>query len=319
ILSFSQKMNGISVHGEKFKPEFENFKHFKTSNANWVSVQAFCFIKSDTSGVDFNRQNYWYSQTLKGITTYIRNAKKNKFKVFLKPHTISQFGNVWSGNFNCTKEKDWKKLETTYSTYILTLAKIAKKEKVEAMAIGVEIQNFFAKRKSFVLKLIKDIRKVYNGKLTYCANWDEYNQVKFWKELDFIGIDSYFTISNEKTPSVETCSKNLKPINAALAKLAKKVNKKIVFTEFGFQSRDYTGYQPWNWEGNKKSFVNMTAQANSYQAVFETFWSESWFMGGFSWKWHLDYSKSGGYFDNSYTPQNKPAEKVISNYYSMFS
>lgn len=317
-ISFSQKMNGISVNGEKFKPNFNNFSYLTKSNANWVSVQAFCFVKSPTSGVDFDRKKFWYSQTLEGIKTYIKTAKKNRFKVFLKPHTITEYGKVWSGNFNYATEQDWKVLETTYKTYILTLAKIAQDHQVEAMSIGVEVQNFFTKRKQFVSQLIQDVRKVFKGKITYCANWDEFDSISFWKELDFIGIDSYFTISQEVTPTVSQCIKNLNPIKKQLSSLSRKVNKKIVFTEFGFQSRNYAGHNPWNWEGNKRTIVNMKGQANAYQAVFDTFWKENWFLGGFSWKWHLDYAKSGGYFDNTFTPQNKPAESVISRVYSLY-
>ncbi|MDA9262413.1 glycoside hydrolase [bacterium] len=309
-------MNGISVHGVKYKPNFENYSYLaKSSNANWASVQAFCFVKSPTSGVDFNRKDYWYSQTIEGIKLYIKNAKKQNLKVFLKPHTITQYANVWSGTFGCTTEKDWKKLELTYAKYILTLAEIAQENKVEAMSIGVEIDHFISKRKKFFNLLIKYVRIVYKGQLTYCANWDGINKVDFWKQLDFIGIDSYFTLSTEKTPKLSDCKSQLKTIKNMLKSVSKGYNKKIVFTEFGFQSRDYSGLNPWSWEKNKQTPVNLKAQSVCYQAVLETFWGEDWFLGGFSWKWHLDYSKSGGNYDNSYTPQNKPAEKTISDFY----
>ena len=49
--SFGQKMNGISVNGEKYAPDFSNFSYLKKTNANWVSVQSFGFIKSTTSGL----------------------------------------------------------------------------------------------------------------------------------------------------------------------------------------------------------------------------------------------------------------------------
>ncbi|MEN8927640.1 MAG: glycoside hydrolase [Flavobacteriales bacterium] len=316
--TYSQKMNGISVNGEQYKPNFEGFSHLANSNANWVSVQAFCFVNSPSSGVDFNRQNFWYSQTTEGIKMYIKNAKKYNFKVFLKPHTITQYEGVWSGTFGCTNKKDWKNLEETYSKYILNLAKIAQDYNVEAFSIGVEIDNFIYKRKSYFTSLINSVREIYKGKITYCANWDGIAKIPFWNQLDFIGIDSYFTISKEKTPNLADCKKKLKPIKSMLYSLSRRHKKKIVFTEFGFQSRDYTGFNPWSWEKNKQTPTNLRAQEISYKAILETFWKEDWFLGGFSWKWHLDYSKSGGNYDNSYTPQNKPAEKVISDFYLKF-
>jgi hypothetical protein len=315
---FSQKMNGISVHGEKYKPDFEGFSNLSNSNANWVSIQAFCFVNSPSSGVDYNRKNFWYSQTTEGIKSYIRNAKEHNFKVFLKPHTLTQYENVWSGTFGCTNEKDWKNLEKTYAKYILNLARIAQDYKVEAMSIGVEIDHFISTRKSFFNLLIKSVRSIYKGKITYCANWDGINKISVWNQLDFIGIDSYFTISTDKTPLLSTCKNQLRSIKSMLNSLSKRYKKKIVFTEFGFQSREYAGYNPWSWEKNKRTKANMKAQETCYRAVLETFWNEDWFLGGFSWKWHLDYSRSGGNQDNSYTPQNKPAENIISNHYLKF-
>ncbi len=51
-----------------------------------------------------------------------------------------------------------------------------------------------------------ELREVYNGQLTYAANWDEYKRIPFWEDLDFIGVDAYFPVSEEKTPSIEQAS-----------------------------------------------------------------------------------------------------------------
>ena len=61
--------------------------------------------------------------------------------------------------------------------------------------------------------------------------------------------------------------------------------------------------------------VNLEAQADATQVIFDEFWKEDWFAGGFVWKWFIHHSNSGGEKDNRFTPQNKPAEKVIRNFY----
>ena len=55
----------------------------------------------------------------------------------------------------------------------------------------------------------------------------------------------------------------------------------------------------------------MDAQKNAYTALYQVFWNEPWFDGGFLWKWYPDYPNSGGPNNNRFTPQNKPVEQII--------
>jgi hypothetical protein len=61
--------------------------------------------------------------------------------------------------------------------------------KMELFCFGTELGNAIAKRPQYWSQLIVKIRK-YTGKLTYAANWDDFDKVPFWKELDYIGIDA---------------------------------------------------------------------------------------------------------------------------------
>jgi hypothetical protein len=45
------------------------------------------------------------------------------------------------------------------------------------------------------------------GKLTYAANWDKYDQVSFWDELDFIEIQAYFPLTAQTSPTAEEIKK----------------------------------------------------------------------------------------------------------------
>ena len=59
-------------------------------------------------------------------------------------------------------------------------------------------------QKSWV-ELIEKVRTVYSGKLTYAANYDNYQDVGFWNHLDFIGINAYFPLRNptDKLPPAD--------------------------------------------------------------------------------------------------------------------
>jgi hypothetical protein len=63
--------------------------------------------------------------------------------------------------------------------------------------------------------------------------------------------------------------------------------------------------------------VNLEAQTNTTQALFETFWKEDWFAGGFIWKWFHNHSDVGGLDNFMFTPQNKPIEALIRKQYSL--
>jgi hypothetical protein len=64
--------------------------------------------------------------------------------------------------------------------------------------------------------------------------------------------------------------------------------------------------------------VNFEAQKNTTQALLETFWNEDWFAGGFVWKWFHHHERSGGENDSQFTPQNKPAEAILKDWYSKY-
>jgi hypothetical protein len=176
------------------------------------------------------------------------------------------------------------------------------------------LEQFVENRPDYWKGLIKRIRGVYNGKLTYAANWDEYTRTTFWEELDFIGIDAYFPLSDEKTPSVEQLKEGWQPWKEKIATLSKSKEKPVLFTEFGYRSMDFTAKKPWLVDRNDES-VNLEAQVNAKKAIFSEFWTEDWFAGGYVWKWFINHEKSGGDKDNRFTPQNKPAQQVISDVY----
>ena len=52
------------------------------------------------------------------------------------------------------------------------------------------------------------------------------------------------------------------------------------------------------------SVVNLEAQSNTMQVLFEEFWNEDWFAGGFLWKWFHNYNDAGGENDSQFTPQS---------------
>ena len=308
------KINGVSFVASREEAKQEHVDEVLLVNANHAAVMPFGFIRDINSPeIIHNTDRQWFGETKGGAKQYIELLQKNGVQVMVKPQIW-----IWRGEFTGTlkmnTEEEWKILEKSYDDFIITYAKLAEETKADILCIGTELEQFVKNRPGYWKNLVKEIREVYKGKLTYAANWDEYPRTTFWEDLDYIGIDAYFPLSEEKTPSVEQLKKGWQPWKNKIAALSKEKNKPVLFTEFGYRSMDYNAKKPWLVDRNDDA-VNLQAQSNAKKAIFSEFWTEDWFAGGYVWKWFINHEKSGGIEDNRFTPQNKPAQKIITEYY----
>ena len=312
----NKKINGVSFVSSRDSINTTHTQPVKKASANYVALMPFGFIKNLKSpNVAFNGKRQWYGETGKGLRQYANEFKKEHIKLMIKPQ-IWVWGGAYTGHIVMNSEEEWEILENSYKTFIITYAKIAEELDADIFCIGTELEQFVSKRPGYWKELIQKIRKVYSGKITYAANWDEFKRTPFWDKLDYIGIDAYFPVSDSKTPTVEDCLEGLKAHKQVVYNLSKKNDKPVLFTEFGYRSVDYAGKEPWKSDRSMIE-VNLEAQTNTTRALFKTFWKEDWFAGGFVWKWFHNYENSGGEENSRFTPQNKPVEAIIKEQYSL--
>ncbi len=310
----NQKINGVSFVASREEATQSHVDQVKEVHANHAAVMPFGFMRDlNSPEIIHNTDRQWFGETKLGAKQYIEILHKNGIKVMVKPHIWIRRGE-FTGTMAMNSEEDWKSLEKSYESFILTYAELAQETNAELLCIGTELERFVAQRPVFWKKLIHKIRAVYSGKLTYAANWDEYSRTSFWEDLDYIGIDAYFPLGEEKTPTLAQLKEGWKRWKSKIADLSKEKNKPVLFTEFGYRSMDFTAKKPWEVERHQEK-VNHDGQVNAQRAIFEEFWSEKWFAGGYVWKWFINHEEAGGMDDNRFTPQNKPAEKVIAEFF----
>lgn len=311
------KINGVSFVASREEVVQSQVEELLKLNANSAAVMPFGFMRETAHPeIIFDTERQWFGETKKGAKQYIELLQKNGISVMLKPQIW-----VWKGEFTGTitmqTEAQWKILEDAYDGFILSYAQLAEETKVPIFCIGTELEKFVTNRPEYWQRLIGKVRKVYNGKLTYAANWDEYKRTPFWKELDYIGIDAYFPLSESRTPTVEELRAAWQPWKSKILEVSTKNDRPVLFTEFGYRSMHYTAKKPWLVDRNEEG-VDLEGQVNAKKAIFQEFWSEDWFAGGYVWKWFIRHENSGGESDNRFTPQNKPAQKIIENHYKSF-
>ena len=289
----------------------ETFNSVVNINANAVSIIPYAFISSTSSTVLFNSPNQWWGEKDEGIIALTNHAKSHHLKVMMKPQ-VWIWGGSYTGDYEPASEAEWVNLENSYYDYILHYVDIADSLNCELFCVGTEWKKFHQMRPTFWSNLIDSTKSHFKGELTYAGNWDSYNTFTHWNKLDYIGIDAYFPVSDKITPTVAEYKAGWKTTAESIKNYGAQLNKPIIFTEYGYRSVDKCGAEPWSISNTGN--VNLVAQDNAYKALFEVFWAEDWFEGGFLWKWKAFHSTSGGESNTAFTTTEQTCRTNNKNY-----
>ncbi len=239
------------------------------------------------------------------------DAKSKGLSVMIKPHLWLRHGD-YTGSLSFEEESKQEEWNASYQKYLLLYARMAEELEVEMLCIGTELCSQVEENPDYWKSLITKIRSVYSGKLTYAANWDCYAHFSFWSELDYIGIDGYFPVAaqiEDKNNPNRSPWDQWKP---GMELLSDSVSRPILFTEYGYRS--YSGSLAEPWINDRVKTADYDDQFKGYTELYDALWDESWFAGGFLWKWHckghLDGDRS-----TDFTPQDKPVMEVIRKVY----
>ncbi|MEW5758274.1 MAG: discoidin domain-containing protein [Candidatus Omnitrophota bacterium] len=241
----------------------------------------------------------------------INKAHSLGLKVMLKPHVDVKEGD-WRGDIIPSSE--WFK---SYTDFIMKYAKISQDYNVELYCIGTELLNTTVTGQWDLnwRALIKAIKDVYKGKITYAANWNEYSNVNFWDEVDFIGIDAYFPLTSKNNPTKEELVIAWKNYADSLDAWLKKKNLTlpIIFSEIGYSSCDGTNKQPYyDFKSYGLDKVDQDEQADCLDAMLIVLKDRQWFRGMYWWQ----YFPTERYNPLGWIINGKKAEGVLFDWYS---
>lgn len=309
------KVNGLTMVAPPEPFPADPMHDVKQSGANWIAVVPYAFTRTGTPSVRYQEEGWqWWGERPAGVRETIRLAHDAGVRVMLKPQVYVP--RSWTGTLSFETAEQWSAWEADYEHYVLRMARLADSTGVELFCIGTEFRKSIEQRPDFWFALIKKVRATFSGKLTYSANWDDWQQVPFWKELDFIGLSGYFPLVEADTPNVAALRTAWQPIAAQLRDFSQKQSRPVLFTEFGYLSVSGAGWRNWELERDIKSLpINEQAQANCIEALLSTFQTENWWAGGFLWKWFPNMRGHEGYPERDYTPQGKSAEQTLQKWY----
>lgn len=253
--------------------------------------------------------------TNESVIHAIQQVHKLGLKVMLKPQldVFDWRGGFWRGDVDFSKAEDWQAWFNSYKDFIVHYAKMAQENNVELFCIGTELTIPAVWQPEHWRKVIKSVRAVYKGPITYAANWnEEYQLIKFWDELDYAGLDPYFPLSDKDRPTLEDLKEGWKKHIEEIENWQKKINKPVIFAEIGYKSSTGAAKAPWEHDVGKE--IDLQLQADCFQALLETFWDKPWFYGVYWWYWGTNESM-GGSTNRGFIVQNKPAQEVVAKWY----
>ncbi|MFA0964756.1 hypothetical protein AB9P05_23310 [Roseivirga sp. BDSF3-8] len=311
--SYTPVIKGLNLVAAPGHPDSASFGAIQKTGANWVAVIPYAFLRPGETEIHFNTSGQWAGERKEGIILAVDQAHAIGLKVMLKPH-VWVMGQGWMGDFTLSDEEKWQKWQEAYTRYLIFYADLSDSLGVEMLCIGTEMRQVVQERPAYWPELIDTVKDVYRGKLTYAANWDNYENVGFWNELDYIGIDAYFPLSDDPLPSAEELRNAWKPIAEHMANFAGSIGKQVIFTEYGYKSTTYTAAAHWE---KRERIWEEQAQVAGLEGLYTTFWKgKHWFDGGFLWKWHpTAETMKRGEITEPYTVQNKRGLLTLKEWY----
>ena len=251
----------------------------------------------------------WVTPSEESLRLAVREAHRRGMRVFLMPIVYLEV--LKEGEWRGTIEPDdWGVWFDAYEKMIVGYARLASEERVEYFSVGSELCST-EKMKGRWERVIRKVRGVFPGKITYSANWDHLEPVSFGSRLDFLGMNAYYEVGKESASDPATMAARWKEIQKGIRKWRRSNgDKPLVITEVGYPSRTGAGEDPWNYFG--EGDPDPEAQRKCYEAFVAAWNGETMLSGVYFYLWWGE----GGLQDRDYTPRGKPAQRVIESWYS---
>lgn len=241
----------------------------------------------------------------------VQHAKKKKLRVILMPILLLNHPRdltEWRGTI---KPLYWENWWNSYREAMHHFAWIAQSAGVDVLSVGSELVSTESKVDQWT-QTIAAIRGDYKGRLTYSANWDRYNTIKFWDQLDLVAMNSYWTLGSSPQASVQEIEDRWKPIQKDLLAFQQKIDKPLMFMEVGWCSQANAAETPWDYTQISPP-ISLPLQKRLYEGFFNTWWGQQHLSGFMVWEWPPG---DGGSEDRGYTPEGKLAEQVLRQWFA---
>ncbi len=284
--------------------------------ANWISLTPFGRVADlSPTGVSLTFEQP-FEENRVAVGRAIDQAHAAGLRVLLVPHLWVESGG-WRGELDPGDDAAWLRWSESYAEFLRAWAKVARDHHVDMLALGVELRSWVTTTHaaSFVA-LAREIRALYPGLLTYASNWDDVDDAVMLGELDLIGVNAFFPLTEKAGATQTELLEGGARVAERLRAVAERWGKPIVLTEFGYTTRADPALRPWEWpDGMRQVKVDEQAQADAYFGLLAPLMREPWLAGAFVWRLYADPHDLSQEAEWGFSPRGKLAELVLRDAY----
>jgi hypothetical protein len=284
----------------------ESLEALAETGANWVALIVTRYQQTYRDASIY--PDPLMTPTDESVIHAVETIHRLGIKVMLKPH-VDTLDEHWRGEIEPKDTETWFE---NYRAFIVHYAKLAQAHDVETLCVGTEL-NLMTKKQytEHWVSIIEDVRRVFGGEVTYAANWwpdSAWQDLGFLKELDYLGVDACFPLTDKSDPSVSELRNPWQNWISHMEAWQRINGTRIVITEIGYRDLKGTNMRPWDWRAEGPE--DQQEQADCYEATFGILWGVPWLQGMFWWAW-TPYKSTA-----DYTPWGKLAEEVLHTWYA---
>ncbi len=195
----------------------------------------------------------------------------------------------------------------SYRTFITHYAALAKTYNVELLCIGTELDGTVPGHEADWGGIVTAVRAAYPGPLTYAGNWPSYPAISFWNDLDYIGIDAYYPVTNTPNPSTDELTAGWQQIANGIKywRENNKLDKPVLLIELGYRSAAGSNMQ---FSAPATTEAAPDQQAAALQAALSVLGGQPWFRGLYYWNYLPDLTATD---PTGYLLHGKPGETTL--------
>lgn len=238
-------------------------------------------------------------------------ARERGLSVMLIPH-IAYWGSkfLWRGEINFETAEEWDRFFGDYEKWIVDMARVAEAHGVALFCVGLEFSHAQRHAERW-WKIIAAVRQVYHGKITYGANWSDYQEVKFWDAVDYIGVLAYFPLTKTTNPGGGELARAWKTRCRELQNFSdRQGGKKFVFVEIGYNRNAAAAAEPWSFKTGGEHAEEI--QARCVEAGLQLTGKHPFLAGMYWWKW---FPEVPSHEEENYRIQTPRIKALLSKYW----